>query len=86
LNLRLKKMRRSRSKTCKICYSDSPKFPLLITSKCTHSVLTCVKCFERHVDSQIEKGILQDIRCLQCEKILDYYDIKRIVNNELFQR
>lgn len=79
-------MRRLRSKPCNICYSDSPKFPSSITSKCTHSALACTRCFERHIDSQIEKGILQNIECLQCDKILDYYDIKRIVNNELFQR
>ncbi|EXX57176.1 hypothetical protein GLOIN_2v1725015 [Rhizophagus irregularis DAOM 181602=DAOM 197198] len=79
-------MRKLKSKHCNICYSDSPKFPSPITSKCTHSVLACTSCFEKHIESQIEKGILQNIKCLQCDEILDYHDIKRIVNNELFQR
>ncbi|RIA88863.1 hypothetical protein C1645_773831 [Glomus cerebriforme] len=79
--------RRSRiGSICSICCDVTTKFPSSITSKCNHEMLVCNSCVEKHVSANIEKGNFQDIKCLQCIEILDYHDIKRIVNDELFQR
>ncbi|CAG8619459.1 24280_t:CDS:2 [Cetraspora pellucida] len=73
---------------CTICYQTANRDFRKITSKCTHQAVVCTECVIKHVQIQLDEKQELKIPCptRECEKIMERYDVKNIVTEELFKR
>jgi hypothetical protein len=75
------------TKECPICCDDIPIANFTITAtKCNHSV--CRTCLLRQMNHQLNRKGTTNIECLDgsCKNKMEYEDIKRVGDRDLFER
>ncbi|RIB17850.1 hypothetical protein C2G38_2186206 [Gigaspora rosea] len=76
------------TKECSKCLKDlNVKNFSNITDQCGHDVYICRKCIGEHIAHAVNKGCIK-ILCLEnnCRKVLNESDVRKFVNNEIFER
>ncbi|CAG8577037.1 4875_t:CDS:2 [Gigaspora margarita] len=76
-------------KECNICVEKkSPTLFLAVTTKCKHDKTICRNCVERYIDANLNGKGDVFIQCPfeGCKKVIEHNDVKRIANQELFER
>lgn len=73
---------------CIACTDELPPsgFPINITTTCQHEVNSCISCLQLWIESQMDRGGLEAIKCMQCPEPLLYEDIKCNASRSVFQR
>ena len=74
---------------CVICaanLSDSESDRHPPSRFCKHVNATCVLCFEQYVQSCLRGGNFMRLQCVECDSVLAYDDLLRLVPVELFMR
>ncbi|CAG8830642.1 17939_t:CDS:2, partial [Racocetra persica] len=73
--------------TCRVCYNSTSEYPSTSDS-CDHEHSICSACVVKHIRSEIFKGNVVNIVCpsANCEVVLGYCDIKRLIPRDLFER
>src|SRR2546423_1543132 len=85
------KYRFSTTKDCMICVEtfNMNQFQK-ITSSCTHPNDICKNCVSQHIETQLNTmGDVEGILCpfgSNCGFLIEYNDVRRTVNPELFER
>lgn len=71
---------------CSICTRNMPlsSFPIL-SAKCEHPRETCRKCWNDWLKAQIDTIRAEKIKCVQCPRILDQSDIKRLARPAAYE-
>lgn len=77
------------NRTCVACANDLPlhdfaAFPL--TSSCVHENSACTPCVQQWVKTQLASRNWNSIKCLECEEIMQYDDVKRHVDATTFEK
>jgi hypothetical protein len=72
---------------CAICCETEDRVFRIITSKCTHRVVICTECVNRHIIDYNEKQILE-IPCPTkgCNKTMERLDVKNIAKEDVFEK
>jgi len=72
--------------TCSICFDDIAVGEGYVLEQCKHSF--CKGCFADYLGEKIAVGLVLDIPCLDqnCDKKLDYYDVRNLVDEKHFQK
>ena len=82
-------MRRLTTKQdCVICTETLPlsQFPEAgVTESCSHESNTCLECVNRHIQSQLESRMWDQLKCPECPAILRYADIREYATEATFQ-
>lgn len=74
---------------CKICAYESDTIRFAVhppTARCRHAIDTCTSCVERQVSVRVADGRTDKIRCLDCDRNMQYEDIRANVSAGLFER
>ncbi|KAI5922984.1 hypothetical protein F4810DRAFT_671180 [Camillea tinctor] len=82
-------MSEARLTECVVCLEDKPidLFPkATITRRCTHVPSLCLGCTDLSLASQIQNGLLNQLRCPECSERLDYEEVQRCTSTEVFAR
>ena len=79
----------SSTRTCVSCTdelppSDFPQSPL--TLSCTHENSACKTCIGQWIDTQLSDQSWNEIKCLECKELMQYPDIQRHAEPEVFER
>ena len=80
------------TKECSICRDDIPvsNWPTSTPTKtCTHQIDTCKSCMAMHIEQEVHiKGQTIDVRCpmVACGKHLDFKDVEKWANPDVFKR
>ncbi|CAJ0642139.1 11452_t:CDS:1, partial [Entrophospora sp. SA101] len=79
----------TKKKECIICVEKRPpKSFVIISNNCNHNANICDGCVSRYIESNLnDKGDIH-IKCpfAGCGVVLDNYEIKNLVNDNLYQR
>ena len=75
--------------TCISCMLDLPaedfsETPL--TRSCDHPNSACKDCVKQWIDTRLGEGSWNDIKCLECNEVMQYPDVQRHADAEVFQR
>ncbi|CAJ0757131.1 16118_t:CDS:2, partial [Entrophospora sp. SA101] len=78
-----------KKKECIICVEERPpKSFVIISNNCNHNANICDECVNKYIEGNLnDKGDI-NIKCpfIGCDVILDNYEIKNLVNDNLYQR
>ena len=82
-------IRRLTTLTCISCMLDLPaedfsEIPL--TRSCDHPNSACKDCVKQWIDTRLGEGSWNDIKCLECNEVMQYLDVQRHADAEVFQR
>lgn len=74
--------------TCTICYEDFPFKTLpIVSSSCTHEPSACKACISESLTADQSSKILRfDCPTMGCGTVLEYPDIQRLADKEVFER
>ncbi|KIW01120.1 uncharacterized protein PV09_07407 [Verruconis gallopava] len=74
--------------SCSICLEAirSSKFPKRVTATCQHAVSTCFSCLENWIAASLEARGFAQLKCLECNAVLNADDVRTIASQEIFQR
>ena len=75
--------------TCISCASDLPaeefsESPL--TQSCDHPHSACKDCVKQWIETQLGDGSWSEIKCLECNETMEYGDVQRHADAEVFRR
>ncbi|CAJ0755251.1 719_t:CDS:2 [Entrophospora sp. SA101] len=72
---------------CAICCETEDRRYHATTSQCTHKVVICVECVNKHIKILLNEKQLLKIPCPTkgCNKIMERHDIKKIATEEIFE-
>ncbi|CAG8812193.1 3412_t:CDS:2, partial [Gigaspora margarita] len=78
----------TRKNECSKCLKNfEVKAFLKITDQCSHDAYICRKCVGEHIERKLNRGNIK-ISCPEnnCNKVLNKNDVKKFVNDKLFER
>lgn len=73
---------------CVICVETLPifRFPeAKVTDTCSHESNTCLECVNRHIQSQLESRMWDQLNCPECPALLRYTDVQKVATQATFQ-
>lgn len=82
-------MKAAKEQDCAVCADTlrASQFPKTqITQSCTHAPNTCLECIQRHIESQLETRMWNQLCCPECPAMLEYADIEKYASKATFQR
>ncbi|KAL2017704.1 hypothetical protein VTK56DRAFT_1729 [Thermocarpiscus australiensis] len=73
---------------CSVCMENKKisEMPIRITQRCTHQPSCCRDCMKRWLESSVEAGNWESLKCPECSEILGHNDVKRYASKETFDR
>jgi IBR domain, a half RING-finger domain len=82
-------IRAAKEQDCAVCAdtlrgSQFPERP--VTGSCTHASSTCLDCIQRHIESQLENRMWNQLCCPECPSLLGYADVEKYASKATFQR
>ena len=57
-----------------------------VTESCEHGPNTCLECTGRHIESQLETRMWNQLSCPECPELLGYAEVKKYASEATFQR
>ncbi|KAI1505159.1 hypothetical protein F5X99DRAFT_405426 [Biscogniauxia marginata] len=57
-----------------------------ITSRCTHPSTLCIDCVNSSIISQTQNGFLSQLACPECPERLNFEEVQRFTNSEIFTK
>lgn len=78
--------------TTKACISCSEDLPLSdfssseLTTSCNHSNNACTACVKQWIETKVADGSWDQITCLECDERMQYADIQRHADPQVFER
>lgn len=82
-------IRSVKEQDCAICaetlrVSQFPETP--VTDRCTHESNTCSECISRHIESQLESRMWDQLSCPECPALFGYTDVEKHATKATFQK
>ncbi|KAK3329695.1 hypothetical protein B0H66DRAFT_442615, partial [Apodospora peruviana] len=76
------------TETCSVCIEDKKmgEMPIKVTSGCQHPSTTCKGCVQQWLQSGLESGTWDKLKCPECSEVLKHADVKRYASNDTFAR
>jgi len=75
---------------CVICteeLSANFDFPILsVSNACNHPPRACTRCIQNQIRSNIETRRWDDVRCPECNALMEYHDVQRQADPRTFER
>jgi IBR domain, a half RING-finger domain len=79
----------AKGRDCAVCADTlhESQFPeTRVTQNCTHTPNTCLECIQRHIESQLETRLWNQLCCPECPALLEYADVEKYASKATFQR
>lgn len=76
-------------RTCVSCADDLPPTDFSesqLTRSCTHDNSGCKACVQQWIETQLTDQSWDKIKCLECKEVMQYADVKRHADPEVFVR
>lgn len=81
-------LRLTKEQECVICVETLrvSRFPEAgVTDRCSHESNSCLECISRHIQSQLESRMWDQLSCPECPVLLRYADVQKYATKETFQ-
>ncbi len=78
-----------KTKECQVCCESLSRFSFReITANCDHGLFICKSCVDKHISTQLDNKGDIEIECPfnNCKEKLEYHDVKKQANKEVFER
>ncbi|OCK92478.1 uncharacterized protein K441DRAFT_614748 [Cenococcum geophilum 1.58] len=62
------------------------EYPNSAIQSCDHDFDVCRACTARHISTSLESGDVNQVTCAQCNRVLNYEDIRNLTEPETFER
>ncbi|KAK3394654.1 hypothetical protein B0H63DRAFT_53930 [Podospora didyma] len=76
------------TETCSACIEDKKlsELPIKITAACSHKATICKDCLKQWLESGLQSGTWDRLKCPDCSEVLRFEDVKRYASSEIFAR
>lgn len=77
------------TRTCVSCADDLPAeqfSDIPLTQSCQHPSSACKDCVKKWIDTRLGDGSWEEIKCLECNELMQYADVQRHADPKIFQR
>lgn len=76
------------TETCSTCIEDKTisEMPIKVTARCDHQPTVCRDCMKQWLQSGVEAGRWDNLKCPDCSELLEHHDVKRNASKETFDR
>ncbi|KAK3341426.1 hypothetical protein B0T25DRAFT_464790 [Lasiosphaeria hispida] len=76
------------TETCTVCIDDKKisELPARVTAGCKHKPTICKDCLKQWLESSLESGSWDRLKCPDCSEILSHSEVRRFASRETFNR
>ena len=79
----------SGTQTCVACSEDLPLEDFSessLTRTCSHTNSACKECMKQWIEARLSNGTWNDIKCLECDEMMQYTDVQLHADSDVFQK
>ncbi|KAK0731478.1 hypothetical protein B0H67DRAFT_474278 [Lasiosphaeris hirsuta] len=76
------------TETCTVCIDDKKisELPANVTARCKHKPTICKDCLKQWLESGLESGSWDRLKCPDCSELLTHSEVRRFASRETFNR